>query len=941
MIEFQPGQRWISNAEPELGIGRILKVQDRMVTINFDLVDDVRTYAKNNAPLTRVRFNVGDNIRARDQVELIVERVVEREGILIYHGRYSGTDTLILETDLDANVTFSKPEERLFTQQIDDNSWFNLRFETLQQQARLASSPVKGLLAPRVSLIPHQFYIAEEVASRYAPRVLLADEVGLGKTIEAGLIIHRQLTTGLANRVLIIVPPSLSFQWFVEMVRRFNLTFTILDEDRCEQIEADNRPEEPSDDSGLSNPFEAQQLMLCSLSLFLDKPERLSQATDADWDLVVVDEAHHLSWSEEPGPDYLAVEALSQVSKGLLLLTATPEQLGRFGHFSRLRLLDPNRYQDFDEFISEEAGYEDVANIIRALEAGSKGSVAGARKLLGQHAPQSDEDLIPALLDRHGTGRVLFRNVRESVAGFKKRQLQRHELDKATFPLSDATGWQSGDPRVSWLIDLLTSSGEKFLVICARAETAIALEKYLREKSHLRSAAFHEYMDLVARDRAASYFADSQRGAQVLICSEIGSEGRNFQFAHQMVMFDLPLGPDLVEQRIGRLDRIGQTEDITIHVPFARGSMQEALLRLYDEGFEIFNRPNAAAQTVFDATFDTTFDTTFGGQQWDTSHQDSVIEDLSTIVSTAKAESRKRLDEMSSGRDKLLELNSHRPEVSSKLIEDVQRVTSASDLEDYMELSFSQFELESEPLNEHVMSVKPTEGTMRNDAVSIETQDRSRYPELPDEGLTYTYDRSTALSREDTLFLTWEHPLVVQAMDLVVSDVTGNNAVVVAKIDGVKTGTLLVETLHVIEVVAPPALGASKYLPPSLVRSVITPDLKEVSTSISHGEWPDALPVAKEVIARIITGQEAGIRTMLSAAEVSAQARFEPIKREALAAMDRQLSVEMSRLQALSEVNANVRPEELTFLQEQRDALTTAIAAAQIRLDALRVIIAA
>jgi ATP-dependent helicase HepA len=937
VIDLKPGQRWISNAEPELGIGRILKVQDRMVTINFDLVDEVRTYAKNNAPLTRVKFNVGDNIRARDQVELIVERVVEREGILIYHGRYQGTDTLILETDLDANVTFSKPEERLFTQQIDDNSWFNLRFETLQQQARLAASPVKGLLAPRVSLIPHQFYIAEEVASRYAPRVLLADEVGLGKTIEAGLIIHRQLTTGLANRILIIVPPSLSFQWFVEMVRRFNLTFTILDEDRCEQIEADNRPEEPTDDSGLSNPFEAQQLMLCSLSLFLDKPKRLSQATDADWDLVVVDEAHHLSWSETPGPDYLAVEALSQVSKGLLLLTATPEQLGRFGHFSRLRLLDPNRYQDFDEFISEEAGYEDVANIIRALEADSQGSIARARKLLGRHAPQSDDDLIPALLDRHGTGRVLFRNVRESVAGFKKRQLQQHELDNATFPLADATGWQSGDPRVSWLIDLLTRSGEKFLVICARAETAIALEKYLREKSHLRSAAFHEYMDLVARDRAASYFADSERGAQVLICSEIGSEGRNFQFAHQMVMFDLPLGPDLVEQRIGRLDRIGQTEDITIHVPFARGSIQEALLRLFDEGFGIFDKPNAAAQTVFDTLRDNLHEL----PQWDTSRQANTLTNLSSIVSTAKAESGKRLDEMSSGRDKLLELNSHRPVVSAKLIEDVQRHTSASDLEEYMELSFSQFELESEPLNEHVMLVKPTEGTMRNAAVSIETQDRSRYPELPDEGLTYTYDRSTALNREDTLFLTWEHPLVEQAMDLIVSDVTGNNAVVVAKINGVKTGTVLVETLHVIEVVAPPALGASKYLPPSLVRSVITPDLDEVSSSISHSEWPDALPVAKEVIARIITGQEAGIRTMLSSAEVSAQARFEPIKREALETMGRQLSQEMSRLQALSEVNANVRPEELAFLQEQRDALTTAIGAAQIRLDALRVIIAA
>ena len=85
------------------------------------------------------------------------------------------------------------------------------------------------LFGPRVALIPHQLYISHEVASRFSPRVLLADEVGLGKTIEAGLIVHQQLQTGRASRVLIIVPKALTFQWFVEMIRRFNLQLTILD----------------------------------------------------------------------------------------------------------------------------------------------------------------------------------------------------------------------------------------------------------------------------------------------------------------------------------------------------------------------------------------------------------------------------------------------------------------------------------------------------------------------------------------------------------------------------------------------------------------------------------------------------------------------------------------------------------------------------------------
>ena len=154
----------------------------------------------------------------------------ERDGIYIYRGNYRGTETAIIETDLDPNITFSKPEERLFTHQIDDNRWFNLRYETLNHRARLATLPFRGLMGPRVAMIPHQFYIAREVASRYAPRVLLADEVGLGKTIEAGLIMHQQIQTGRVSRVLVIVPAALTFQWFVEMIRRFNLQFTILDE---------------------------------------------------------------------------------------------------------------------------------------------------------------------------------------------------------------------------------------------------------------------------------------------------------------------------------------------------------------------------------------------------------------------------------------------------------------------------------------------------------------------------------------------------------------------------------------------------------------------------------------------------------------------------------------------------------------------------------------
>lgn len=128
--------------------------------------------------------------------------------------------------------------------------------------------------------------------------------------------------------------------------------------------------------------------------------------------------------------------------------------------------------------------------------------------------------------------------------------------------------WLENDPRVTWLTDKIKELyPKKILIICAKANTAIALDQHLKLKMGIRCTSFHEGLSIIERDRAAAYFAEQENGAQALVCSEIGSEGRNFQFAHHLVLFDLPLNPDLVEQRIGRLDRIGQRHTIMIHVP--------------------------------------------------------------------------------------------------------------------------------------------------------------------------------------------------------------------------------------------------------------------------------------------------------------------------------------------------------------------------------------
>jgi ATP-dependent helicase HepA len=286
------------------------------------------------------------------------------------------------------------------------------------------------------------------------------------------------------------------------------------------------------------------------------------------------------------------------------LLTATPDQLGHESHFARLRLLDADRFFDYQKFTEEESHYSEVANAANALVASEKltnDQEETLTHLLSESniktqlidlnnqehtiANEVRQGLLKQLLDRHGTGRILFRNSRNTIKGFPARQLMPAVLtmpeqyqDKINeLMLSDSPEslinsyqakhvftpeilhsleaqnetWTQFDPRVQYLIDLLQSlKKEKVLVICAHAQTAIDLEAALRIKEGIRAAVFHEGLSIFERDKAAAYFAQDEDSAQLLLCSEIGSEGRNFQFSHHLVLFDLPNNPDLLEQEL-------------------------------------------------------------------------------------------------------------------------------------------------------------------------------------------------------------------------------------------------------------------------------------------------------------------------------------------------------------------------------------------------------
>ena len=280
--------------------------------------------------------------------------------------------------------------------------------------------------------------------------------------------------------------------------------------------------------------------------------------------------------------------------------------------------------------------------------------------------------LLKALTDRYGISRVLFRNTRANISGFPERLSQGYPLEKPelyqiasesvseplqtlypeilyrsviTEKIDDADPWWKIDPRVEWLSDMLSFIKDKVLVICAHASTATELENSLRLTGQY-AAVFHEQMSIIERDRAAAWFSDEE-GVRVMICSEIGSEGRNFQFAHHLILFDLPYNPDLLEQRIGRLDRIGQKEIIKIHIPFLCSTAQENLYHWYHEGINAFNQCCPAGSKVFS-------EQQVALKQWvfNSDGQDK------QIIKAAKKLNNQLSQQLDEGRDTLIEISS-------------------------------------------------------------------------------------------------------------------------------------------------------------------------------------------------------------------------------------------------------------------------------------------
>ena len=916
-MSFAIGQRWISETENNLGLGMITALDFRSVTLHFPATDETRIYAVAQAPLTRIVLNKGEQLHHQTGWQGEVLDVQEMNGLLFYLVKNAqGEDVIVNEKELSPIISFSQAKDRLFSSQIDRSEHFALRYQTLLHQQAQFQSPLRGLRGNRAGLIPHQLHIAQEVGNRINPRVLLADEVGLGKTIEAGMILQNQLFAEKVQRVLIIVPETLQHQWLVEMLRRFNLHFSLFDEERCEDFAEQ-----------AINPFSTESLIICSLDWLKAHPHRVQQAIEAEFDCLIVDEAHHLAWSENaPSAAYLLVEQLANAIPSVLLLTATPEQLGLESHFARLRLLDPERFYDYQVFLKEQENYQPVADAVQSLlsekplSADEKNHISDllnerdVEPLFKALACHNDEEkqaarqeLIQNLIDQHGTSRILFRNTRQGVKGFPHRVYHQVTIDATEV-----------DEKIHWLIDFLKSHrNEKILVICKTAQTAIQLEQILREKEAIRSAVFHERMSIIERDRAAAYFADTDNGAQVLLSSSIGSEGRNFQFACHLVLFDLPENPDLLEQCIGRLDRIGQTRDVQIYVPCLVTSTQQDLARWYHQGLNAFEQTCPIGMALF--------------EQYESllkvrSESKENFEQL--ILQTQKQAKALRLT-LEKGRDRLLELNSNGGEKAQRLAAEIAQTDNSPQLVNFALNLFDIIGVEQDDLGESSIVITPT-GTMLV----------PDFPGLKEEGVTVTFDRQLALAREELEFLTWDHPMIRQGIDLIASGDIGKASMALLVNKQLPAGTLLIELIYMIESQSPKGLQLNRFLPPTPIRLLLDSKGNDLAGQVNFDTLQNKLkPLSKDIANKMVKMARPNIEQLIKIGDHKMTEITQAQIREASKLADQTLSTELNRLIALKAVNKNIRQAEIDVLEKQRVLSLEELSNASWRLDSLRVIV--
>jgi SNF2 family DNA or RNA helicase len=446
-----------------------------------------------------------------------------------------------------------------------------------------------------VTRFPHQERACLRVLRELRGRAILADEVGLGKTIEAGLILKEYTIRGLVRRALILTPASLTGQWREEMDAKFALPFTVL--------------RTPTD-------WERHPFLIASLDT-AKRPAHRTAAQARPWDLVIVDEAHRLR--NRFSANWRFVAGLSK--KYMLLLTATPVQNDMDELFNLVSLLKPGALRTYDGFLERYVGSADHRSPARVPELRDRLRDVMIRNRRGVAfiLPPRRVHSLPVRLSL--AERRLYDDVTEfvrDVYGSPSGRLSwtarltlivlQREIGSSTFAAAETLGRLAEGPlfasaererlgalrseaqaiqsnvKAAHLVRFLQSVDEKALVFTQYVRTLRYLEGVLRAEGH-RVAVYHGGLSSREKDAAVRAFRDSE---DIFLSTEAGGEGRNLQFARTVVNYDLPWNPLRIEQRIGRVHRLGQEREVHVVNLWARETVEAYLLELLDRKIHMF-----------------------------------------------------------------------------------------------------------------------------------------------------------------------------------------------------------------------------------------------------------------------------------------------------------------------------------------------------------------
>jgi ATP-dependent helicase HepA len=993
MSSFIVGMKVKYLPQPEWGVGYLVSVEEggARAVVSFPGRENGEplTVSARGGALVHATLDEGSAVKTlKGKVGVVVREEEGGRGLKRYVIRFEdGKEDEYPESELKA----LPPKPDLLTMLKDgrtaDSKNFLLRRQALQLDDERKNDALGALLASRVMVKPHQIGVVQRVLSGHRPRFVLADEVGLGKTIEAGMIFSALRLSGLARRVLVVAPSHLTVQWLVELFHKFNHLFTLMDSERYDE----SLNEQPT-----VSPWSRFNFVVTSLEL-LQRSEQYRKeagAPEAHWDLVIIDEAHHLKGEKA----YEAASALAKNCWGLLLLTATPMQLDPAEYQALLSLIDPLTAPTAKEFEARLAKQEELSKALRALLSG-KNATKAVKELAAQfphdEALQEIDDpdeLLLHLAETYSLSDRLIRNRRAMVGGFSARQLHVHsvELGKDELSARDAAlevlsessvrgaalanlvrrlesspaaftaalksnkvlaglkvSLPDRDAKFAAFAKLLKSiwakePRAKVLVFTEASDTLHMLQSKLRHES-IEALGYHGDLPLAERDRQVARFRDPE-GPKVLLATEVGGEGRNFQFAHHLINYDLPWSPSTVEQRIGRLDRIGQTQNVDIHVFDAPGTFSADVLRVLRDAVGVFGETVGGLDAVLEEVEPRLTELALEPAK----KRAAYVDDLADKVKAAREQVKKAYDP-------LLDLRSFdKAEVKQLVQRAHERTGNEADEDETLDDGLWSIARDlDERLEECITELADRIGIKVDQDQEVDAFQCAFHfgqalnvEALPGFDITEertvlgTFWRDTAVEQEEIEYFATGHPLVESLFGFLRDGPYGRNGARYIEVKKAIRARGIEFLFHVVPPessdTAPgarvPSRQLSRFLSGSLLHEVVTrqPDgrakldsslkemLREVDgRSLKGPELPAAFPELREFV------DEAG-----KAAMTGAKAQLEKLKEEARELIEDERDLSMLRIKlSLSHQGVpakkieEVLREELAFSDELLDAL--------------------